>query len=41
VRVVRSALAVFATDIAAHGRGHPCPYWRKLSVLRFPRPIGL
>ncbi len=41
VSLVRSALAVFGTDIAAHGRGEPCPYWRKLSALRFPRPIGL
>jgi NADH:ubiquinone oxidoreductase subunit F (NADH-binding) len=41
VSLVRSALAVFATDIAAHGRGEPCPYWRKITTLRFPRPIGL
>ena len=41
VSLVRSALAVFATDIAAHGRGEPCPYWRKPTTLRFPRPIGL
>jgi NADH:ubiquinone oxidoreductase subunit F (NADH-binding) len=41
VNMVRSALAVFATDIAAHGRGEPCPYWRRVSCLRFPRPIGL
>jgi NADH:ubiquinone oxidoreductase subunit F (NADH-binding) len=41
VNLVRSALVVFATDIAAHGRGEPCPYWRKLTTLRFPRPIGL
>jgi hypothetical protein len=41
VSLVRSALTVFATDIAAHGRGEPCPYWRKLTTLRFPRPIGL
>jgi NADH:ubiquinone oxidoreductase subunit F (NADH-binding) len=39
--LVRSALAVFASDIAAHGRGEPCPYWRKLTSLRFSRPIGL
>jgi NADH:ubiquinone oxidoreductase subunit F (NADH-binding) len=36
VRLVRSALAVFASDIAAHGRGDPCPYWRKSTTLRLP-----
>jgi NADH:ubiquinone oxidoreductase subunit F (NADH-binding) len=41
VSMVHSALAVFATDTAAHGRGEPCPYWRRLTTLRFPRPIGL
>jgi NADH:ubiquinone oxidoreductase subunit F (NADH-binding) len=41
VGLVRSALAVFATDIAAHGRGEPCPYALRLSKLRFPAPIGL
>jgi NADH:ubiquinone oxidoreductase subunit F (NADH-binding) len=41
VSQARSALAVFATDVAAHSRGEPCPYWRKLTTLRFPRPIGL
>jgi NADH:ubiquinone oxidoreductase subunit F (NADH-binding) len=41
VRLVRSALAVFATDIAAHGRGDPCPYWRKPTTLRFPGTNGL
>jgi len=41
VNLVRSALAVFATDIAAHRRGEPCPYWRNLTGLRFPGPIGL
>jgi NADH:ubiquinone oxidoreductase subunit F (NADH-binding) len=41
VGMVRSALTVFATDIAAHGRGEPCPYWRKHTTFRFPRPIGL
>ena len=41
VSLVRSALEVFATDVAAHGRKQPCPYWRKLTALRFPRPIGL
>jgi NADH:ubiquinone oxidoreductase subunit F (NADH-binding) len=41
VALVRSALAIFATDIAAHERGEPCPYARRLSALRFPAPIGL
>jgi NADH:ubiquinone oxidoreductase subunit F (NADH-binding) len=41
VNLVRSALAVFATDVAAHCRGEPCPYWRRASSLRFPGPIGL
>jgi len=39
VSLVRSALAVFATDISAHGRGEPCAYWRQLTTLRFPRPM--
>ncbi len=41
VSLVRSALSVFATDIATHVRGAPCQYWRKLTNLRFPRTIGL
>ena len=41
VSLVRSALTVFASDISAHGRGQPCPYWRKPTTLRFPSPIGL
>ena len=41
VSLVRSALTVFASDISAHGRGEPCPYWRKPTTLRFPSPIGL
>jgi NADH:ubiquinone oxidoreductase subunit F (NADH-binding) len=41
VALVRSALSVFAADVAAHNRGAPCPAWRKPTVLRFPRPIGL
>jgi NADH:ubiquinone oxidoreductase subunit F (NADH-binding) len=40
VNLVRSALTVFAADIAAHRRGEPCPYRRNPTVLRFPRPIG-
>ncbi len=38
VGLVRSALAVFAADIAAHVKGAPCPSWRKATSLRFPRP---
>ena len=41
VALVRSALEVFATDIAAHGRGEPCSYWRKPTTLPLLRPIGL
>jgi NADH:ubiquinone oxidoreductase subunit F (NADH-binding) len=41
VSLVRSALEVFAIDAAAHARKQPCPYWRKLTTLRFPRPIAL
>jgi hypothetical protein len=41
VSLVRSALAVFAGDVAAHSRGHPCPHWRKPTGLRFPYPIRL
>ena len=41
VGMVRSALTVFATDIAAHGRGEPCSHWRRHTTLRFPRPVGL
>jgi NADH:ubiquinone oxidoreductase subunit F (NADH-binding) len=41
VALVRSALSFFASDVAAHSRGTPCPAWRKPTVLRFPRPIGL
>lgn len=37
VTMARSALAVFANDVAAHGRGEPCPYWQKPTALRFPR----
>jgi hypothetical protein len=38
---VRSALSVFAADVTAHSRGEPCSSWRRPTVLRFPRPIGL
>ena len=41
VSLVRSALTVFAPDIAAHGRGRPCQHWHKLTTLRFPRPIRI
>ena len=41
VALVRSALSVFAADVAAHGRGDPCSSSRRPSVLPFPRPIGL
>ena len=41
VNMARSALTVFSGDIAAHARGEPCPHWRRLTTLRFPRPIGL
>jgi NADH:ubiquinone oxidoreductase subunit F (NADH-binding) len=41
VALVRSALSVFAADVAVHNRGAPCSSWRKPTVLRFPRPIGL
>jgi NADH:ubiquinone oxidoreductase subunit F (NADH-binding) len=41
VALVRSALSVFAADVAVHSRGAPCSSWRKSTVLRFPRPVGL
>jgi len=41
VSLVRSALTVFAPDIAAHSRGEPCPHWHRLTTLRFPRPIRI
>jgi NADH:ubiquinone oxidoreductase subunit F (NADH-binding) len=41
VAMVRSALSVFAADVALHSRGAPCSSWRKPTVLRFPRAIGL
>jgi NADH:ubiquinone oxidoreductase subunit F (NADH-binding) len=41
VSLVRSALTVFASDVAAHRRGEPCPYARRLSSLRFPHPVGV
>jgi NADH:ubiquinone oxidoreductase subunit F (NADH-binding) len=41
VSLVRSALDVFASDVAAHQRGEACPYWRNATTLRFPRPMVL
>jgi len=41
VSLVRSALAVFGPDVAAHDRGEPCAHWRKPSSLPFPRLIAL
>ena len=38
VNLVRSALGVFATDVAAHVHGAPCPHWNRPSQLRFPQP---
>jgi hypothetical protein len=39
--MVRSALAVFAPDVADHRRGLPCLHATKATMLRFPRQIGL
>jgi NADH:ubiquinone oxidoreductase subunit F (NADH-binding) len=36
VRLVRSALRVFASDVVAHGAGAPCAHWQRASQLRFP-----
>jgi len=41
VSLVRSALAVFGPDVAAHDRGEPCAHWRKPSSLPFPQLIAL
>ena len=41
VSLVRSALAVFAGDLAVHSRGQPCRHWRKPTSLRFPYPVRL
>ena len=38
VTLVRSALGVFAADVAAHARGAVCPHWNRPSQLRFPDP---
>jgi NADH:ubiquinone oxidoreductase subunit F (NADH-binding) len=36
VRMIRSALTVFAADVASHLRGHPCPGHAHATVLTFP-----
>ena len=41
VNLVRSALRVFAADVAAHAQGRPCAYRHKPTALRFPRPITI
>jgi NADH:ubiquinone oxidoreductase subunit F (NADH-binding) len=41
VTLVRSALKIFAADVAAHERGEPCAHWHNPSALRFPRPITI
>jgi NADH:ubiquinone oxidoreductase subunit F (NADH-binding) len=38
VAMVRSALSVFAADVAAHSRGEPCAHWSAPTQLRFPAP---
>ena len=38
VNLVRSALKVFAADVASHGHGAPCSHWNRPSQLRFPPP---
>jgi len=40
VRLLNSALKVFATDLSAHRRGQPCPYARNASSLTTPTPPG-
>jgi NADH:ubiquinone oxidoreductase subunit F (NADH-binding) len=41
VTLVRSALRVFATDVAAHAQARPCPHAHQPSALRFPRAIAI
>jgi NADH:ubiquinone oxidoreductase subunit F (NADH-binding) len=41
VGMVRSALRVFAADVAAHERGEPCAQSGAPTVLRFPGPVSL
>ena len=38
VRLIRSALKVFATDAIAHAAGRPCPGYDLPTVLTFPEP---
>ncbi|MGP0032146.1 MAG: NADH-ubiquinone oxidoreductase-F iron-sulfur binding region domain-containing protein, partial [Acidimicrobiales bacterium] len=40
VAMVRSALAVFSTDVAAHERGRPCAAYLKPTQLRLPRRMA-
>ena len=39
VKVVRSALGVFAADLTAHANGVPCPRWNRPTQLRFPDAV--
>jgi len=41
VALVRSALAVFASDVVGHLGGQPCGHCSRPTQLRFPRPVGL
>ncbi|MDE3086279.1 MAG: hypothetical protein KGJ77_05875, partial [Acidobacteriota bacterium] len=38
VRLVRSALAAFADDVAAHARRRPCPAWNRQALFPAPAP---
>jgi NADH:ubiquinone oxidoreductase subunit F (NADH-binding) len=39
VRLVRSALQVFAADVTAHAAGRPCAHWSQATQLRFPETV--
>jgi NADH:ubiquinone oxidoreductase subunit F (NADH-binding) len=39
-RVVRSALSVFAADVAAHARGLPCSGHGEPTLLTLPAPVA-
>lgn len=41
VGLVRSALHIFADDVARHQAGRPCAHWHRPTCLPFPRPISL
>ncbi len=41
VALIRSALRVFAADVASHDGGHPCSRHRRPTALRFPSPAAL